>query len=104
VIALSDNPIPGDDPNKCLRYSEASECDVSREIALPGPDIFAEAARAHVGGLSLDFSSLFCGETRCAVVIGGADVYRDQDHLTATFANTLGPFIAEKVESVLSRR
>jgi hypothetical protein len=104
VIALSDNPVPGDDPNKCLRYSDASECDVSREIALPGPDIFAEAARAHEGAHSLDFSSLFCDETRCAVVIGGADVYRDQDHLTATFANTLGPFIAEKVESVLSRR
>jgi hypothetical protein len=104
VIALSDNPVPGDDPNKCLRYSDASDCDVSREIALPGPDIFAEAARAHVGAHSLNFSSLFCDETRCAVVIGGADVYRDQDHLTAPFANTLGPFIAEKVESVLSRR
>jgi len=104
VIALSDNPVPGDDPNKCLRYSDASQCDVSREIALPGPDIFAEAARAHEAAHSLDFSSLFCDETRCAVVIGGADVYRDQDHLTATFANTLGPFIAEKVASVLSRR
>lgn len=104
VIALSDNPVPGDDPNKCLRYSDAYACDVSREIALPGPDIFAEAARAHEGAHSLDFSSLFCDETRCAVVIGGADVYRDQDHLTATFANTLGPFIAEKVESVLSGR
>lgn len=104
VIALSDNPVPGDDPNKCLRYSDASACDVSREIALPGPDIFAEAARAHERAHSLDFSSLFCDETRCAVVIGGADVYRDQDHLTATFANTLGPFIAEKVASVLSRR
>jgi hypothetical protein len=104
VIALSDNPVPGDDPKKCLRYSDASQCDVSREIALPGPDIFAEASRAHEAAHSLDFSSLFCDETRCAVVIGGADVYRDQDHLTATFANTLGPFIAEKVASVLSRR
>jgi hypothetical protein len=79
-------------------------CNVSREIALPGPDIFAEAARGHMGAHSLDFSSLFCNETRCAVVIGGANVYRDQDHLTATFANTLGPFIAEKVTSVLSRQ
>ena len=104
VIAVSDNPIPGDDPNKCLRYSKASECDVSREIALPGLDIFSAAARAHATGHSLDFSSLFCDETRCAVVIGGADVYRDQDHLTATFANTLGPFIAAKVEAVLSPR
>ncbi len=104
IVAVSDNPVPGDDPNKCLRYSDASQCDVSREIALPGPDIFAEAALDYALGHSLDFSSLFCAETRCAVVIGGADVYRDQDHLTATFANTLGPFIAEKVESVLSSR
>ena len=104
VVALSDNPAPGDDPNKCLRYSEASDCDVSREIALPAPDIFAEAARAHDGARSLDFSSLFCDDTRCLVVIGGADVYRDQDHLTATFANTLGPFIAKHVQTVLVPR
>jgi hypothetical protein len=104
IVALSDNPAPGDDPNKCLRYSAASACDVSREIALPGPDIFAEAARAHVGGHSLNFSFLFCDDARCAVVIGGADVYRDQDHLTATFANTLGPFISEQVQNVLVSR
>jgi peptidoglycan/LPS O-acetylase OafA/YrhL len=104
VIALSDNPAPGDDPNKCLRYSAAAECDVSREIALPGPDIFAKAAHAYRDGHSLDFTALFCDEERCWVVIGGADVYRDQDHLTATFANTMGPFIADTIRTVLSTR
>jgi len=104
VIAISDNPAPGDDPNKCLRYSTPANCDVSREIALTEPDLFAQAARTYAQGHSLDFTSLFCGDSRCWVVIGGADVYRDQDHLTATFANTMGPFIAKTIAAVLPTR
>ena len=36
----------------------------------------------------LDFTDVFCGEETCAPVVGGANIYRDQDHLTVTFADT----------------
>jgi hypothetical protein len=33
-------------------------------------------------------------------VIGGALVFRDQNHMTAAFSTTLGPFLARKVDAL----
>lgn len=101
IVAISDNPTFEEDPNKCLRVSAATECNVSREIALAAPDVFGAAAAQYSRGFALDFTPLFCDDTECWAVIGGADVYRDQDHLTATFANTMGPFMADRLRYVL---
>jgi hypothetical protein len=34
-----------------------------------------------------------CSPTRCLAVIGGVLVRKDGNHLTRTFATTLGPFV-----------
>jgi hypothetical protein len=49
--------------------------------------------RVHV----LDMTPFFCGGTRCYQVVGGALVYKDAEHITATFARTLGPFMERLV-------
>lgn len=97
VIVISDNPVLDEDPNKCLRHSTPLECDVSRETSLLDVDPLVLAAARVPTARLLDLRSLFCDDASCWVVIGGADVYRDADHLTATFANTVGPFIAGAV-------
>jgi hypothetical protein len=37
-------------------------------------------------------------------VVGGANVYRDQDHLTVTWTLTLKPAIGEAITAALARR
>ena len=50
----------------------------------------------------LDFTSVFCDDDTCFPVVGGANVYRDQDHLTVTFANSLAPQYVMAIESALA--
>jgi hypothetical protein len=40
----------------------------------------------------------------CAPVVGGANIYRDQDHLTVTFADSLSPWYTEAIEAALANR
>lgn len=96
IIAVVDNPVWPDDPNKCLRSSPATECTVDREDALvensplerAATDAQSRGARVTI----LNFTDTYCDELTCHSVIGGANVYRDSDHLTKTFALTLRPY------------
>ncbi|RPF21140.1 acyltransferase family protein [Myceligenerans xiligouense] len=51
--------------------------------ATPGP--------ATPGIVHLDLTDAICGPDTCDVVVGNVLVYRDHDHLTGTYAETLGP-------------
>jgi peptidoglycan/LPS O-acetylase OafA/YrhL len=106
VVTLVDNPSWETDPNKCLRISDAASCTESRDDGLGEVDPLASAAtELAAGGLDvtlLDFSETYCADD-CFPVIGGANVYRDQDHLTRTFAFTLAPFIESAIDAALVR-
>ena len=47
----------------------------------------------------LDLSRYFCAGDYCSPGVGGVFVYRDAHHLTATFARTLTPYLAEAMPS-----
>ena len=49
----------------------------------------------------IDLTDTFCDADECFVVIGGANVYRDQDHLTVTFADSMAPIIGQAIDGVL---
>ncbi len=89
VIAVADNPSFESDPNKCLRSKPAAECTEARGAALVKDDPLMLAAKK-LNLPSVDLRNTFCSVAECFAVIGGADVYRDQDHLTATFATSMG--------------
>jgi hypothetical protein len=38
----------------------------------------------------------------CFPVVGGANLYRDQDHLTVTFADTLRPQITAAIRDAMA--
>lgn len=52
------------------------------------------AARAVPGAVLIDLVPEVCPRGLCRAVIGDAIVYRDRQHLTATYSRTLRPFIA----------
>lgn len=104
VITVVDNPVWETDPNKCLRTRDIADCDAPRSDVLVADDPLRDAASGLDGVTLLDFTDVFCGAEVCEPVVGGANVYRDQDHLTVTFADTLAPWYTEAIESALASR
>jgi hypothetical protein len=41
----------------------------------------------------VDLTRHFCDPRRCLPVVGGVLVYRDDNHLTTLFAETLAPYL-----------
>ncbi|MDQ4212651.1 acyltransferase family protein [Microbacterium capsulatum] len=91
VVTVVDNPVWETDPNKCLRTRPQSSCDGARSDLLTEKDPLREAAAGQKDVTLLDFTDVYCDKTICRTVVGGANIYRDQDHLTVTFVNTLAP-------------
>lgn len=104
VVTVVDNPVWETDPNKCLRTRDVAECDAPRSEVLVADDPLRDAASGLDQVTLLDFTDVFCQTDSCAPVVGGANVYRDQDHLTVTFADTLAPWYTESIQSALSSR
>ncbi len=107
IVTVVDNPVWPDDPNKCLRTAGGTACSEPRSDGLSGADPVADAARETIAAgrdvTLLDFSDTYCGPIDCHPVIGGANVYRDQDHLTRTFAFTLAPFFEAPLGAAIAR-
>jgi peptidoglycan/LPS O-acetylase OafA/YrhL len=102
VITVADNPTWETDPNKCLRTRTQAECAGARDEVLHDDPVVAAAAGAD-GVTLLDFTDVFCDETTCFPVVGGANLYRDQDHLTVTFVDTLAPWYTAAVEEAIAK-
>jgi hypothetical protein len=41
----------------------------------------------------IDLTRFYCDASTCPVVIGGVNVYRDNNHVTVTYAKTLAPYL-----------
>lgn len=93
-ICLERNP---DDVEECI-------FDRDEGVERSGtPDL--EAARAQVPGVEeIDLTELICPGDRCAPVVGGALVFSDSNHMTATFARTLAEPLGDEIGRVLENR
>jgi hypothetical protein len=100
VIVIRDNPRSRASTMPCVsraitrRWVPAAHCAVARSSALrPDP---AEAAVAAIGDprfTLVDLTPHFCDARWCFPVVGGVLVYRDDNHLTTLFAETLTPYL-----------
>lgn len=104
VITVVDNPVWETDPNKCLRTRDQAECVGARSEVLADEDPLRAAAEGMDGVTLLDFTDVFCDDDTCFPVVGGANVYRDQDHLTVTFVDTLAPQYTRAIQDALAAR
>jgi peptidoglycan/LPS O-acetylase OafA/YrhL len=102
IVTMIDNPDFLTDPNKCLRLSSPRDCTEARSDVLPKVDPLAVAS-ASASATPVDLTSKYCDSTKCFSVIGGANVYRDQDHLTVTWTLTAKSFIKTAVDTALTR-
>ncbi|MEU4363670.1 acyltransferase family protein [Promicromonospora sp. NPDC023987] len=91
VVVLRDTPGAREHAVACVskNYADPSQCDQPRERALADrdtvPAALEAAPRARVG----EFTDYFCDAETCHAVIGNVLVYRDDDHVSATYVNQL---------------
>jgi peptidoglycan/LPS O-acetylase OafA/YrhL len=104
VLVIGPVPKPPFDVPGCLsvHLTSATACTVPliEGTNVPGRSA-EEIAVATAGGSYLDPSSWFCTTTRCAVVVDNLLVYRDDNHITATYASYLAPAVTDELGVVL---
>jgi len=104
VVVLRDTPAPRIDIAECVsaHREQLTRCAVPRDEALAGiGPLQAEAARGLDRVWLLDLNDAICPGSRCPAVIGGVLVYRDTNHLTATYARSLGALLDERLQPVV---
>ncbi|MEU2170112.1 SGNH hydrolase domain-containing protein [Micromonospora chersina] len=104
VVVLRDTPAPRLDVAECVsaHREELTRCAVPRDEALAGiGPLQVDAAQGLTGIRLVDLNDAICPADRCAAVIGGVLVYRDTNHLTATYARTLAARLDEQLQMVM---
>lgn len=109
ILAVLDVPTFERDPAQCLSQAikdqtDEAACDVPRDTAFGWPDPLREAVTRVPNAAAIDLTDLVCSETVCPARIGGVTVFRDKDHITATFSRTLAPYLYDRVSSALAGR
>jgi hypothetical protein len=107
VLALRDNPTADDpalNPNFCLArvsVEQANEkCSFRRADRLDRWfDAYTPAVERVPGARLVDLTRFFCDDTTCPVVVGGVNVYADNNHMTVTYAKTLGPYLLDAMRA-----
>ena len=92
VVAVADTPRPGFDMADCVSANEVHQlkCAVPRSKAFKAAGTTVTTASEGQQDVTLvDLNDYICPDTLCAPVIGQVLVYRDADHVTATYARSL---------------
>ncbi|MDR7384369.1 acyltransferase family protein [Promicromonospora iranensis] len=100
VAAIADVPEPDPAVIECLTAPDvdlAADCRTPRTDATRtfDPQLKAVERLNRQDVALIDLTDVYCDERECFPVIGGVTVYRDDDHLTDTFAGTLAPYLAD---------
>jgi peptidoglycan/LPS O-acetylase OafA/YrhL len=100
VAVLRDTPLPLVDVPDCLgRTGEILECSTLRSEALL-TDVERRAS-ARVNGVTfIDMTDWICTSDICPAVVDSTLVWRDQSHLSATYARQLVPSLFEQLPPV----
>ena len=105
VLVLGPVPDPLSIVPVCLssHLEDALACAPQRGEALNADGIAAEGRSTRAGGGQYaDLSALFCTARHCPVVIGHDLVFRDDNHITISYAAALGPVIGMLADQAIA--
>ncbi|MFC9968631.1 acyltransferase family protein [Nocardia ignorata] len=106
VLALRDTPRLRRDgvfyraPDCLAHRGDPDSCGMDRAEALDAVDPAAEPAAGYPNIYLLDLSDAVCRPQRCRVVEGNVLIYRDEHHLTASYARSLAPELGRQIAAV----
>ena len=96
MLVLGDTPTPARNVPSCLsgHLTSVSACNNTRAVAVRTDRMAVEqeVATAH-DAVYVPTADWLCASDACPVVVGDVLVYRDDNHITATAASWLAPFV-----------
>ncbi|HLN17855.1 MAG TPA: acyltransferase family protein [Acidimicrobiales bacterium] len=102
VVLMGDAPYPPSSVPDCLssNLSDATACLIPKHYPAynPGGIPQERAVATSAGAGYVDTDPWFCTADICTVMVGNLLVYRDDNHITATYANWLTPAIAAQLK------
>jgi len=103
VIAIRDTPWMKFWVPECLEMKghDSPECAQPLANVLAPEDPVSRLREAPANVRFIDMTDYFCDESRCLPVVGNIVVYRDDSHITATYARSLAPILARKLAKVM---
>ena len=94
-VLMEDTPYPGQDVPTCLSrsYTNIQQCSPSMRVAYREDmnEMLVDFDRA--GQQVLWVRNWFCITTSCPTVVGNVLVYRDDNHMTVSFASLIAPLL-----------
>ena len=102
MVAIRDTPTMPFNVPECL--SKGHECTVKRAAVFSDEDPIVLAAREEPSVALLDFSDAICSADNCAPIVGNVLVWRDNEHLTATYASSLDGVLGKALDEIQRRR
>ena len=103
VIAFRDNPRFPFDMFECVETygPDRPRCNPPRAQSLLPDNPLDDLAADHEGLHTIDLTDRICTDTTCPGVIGNIMVYRDHDHITSTYGETLTPDLEQRLQQAL---
>jgi hypothetical protein len=107
IVVIRDTPKMRTETGACVDRAlsrgrrPGATCSLPRREVLDRDPLVVAASQMPASRVrTVDLTPLFCDGGACYPVVGGALVFRDQNHMTAAFSTTLGPFLARKVDAL----
>jgi len=106
ILGLRDTPHFGESIPECLNANEMSieECGVEKSQMYEEPSAWERLDDPPDNVTYKDYTDFLCPEGYCPPIVGNVIVYIDNNHLSVTFTETLGPIIEEDVLDILTEK
>jgi peptidoglycan/LPS O-acetylase OafA/YrhL len=106
VVLMGDDPYPQRDVPQCLsvNLSNTPACSIPKHYPYynPGGIGQEQAVASSAGAGYVDTDPWFCISTTCSVIVGNLLVYRDDNHITASYASWLTPAVGAQLAKATS--
>jgi hypothetical protein len=107
IVVIRDTPKMRKETGACVNRAlsrgrrPGATCSMRRRLVLDRDPLVVAASKMPASRVrTVDLTRFFCDRGPCYPVIGGALVLRDQNHMTAVFSTTLGPYLLRKVDAL----
>lgn len=106
IIAVTDNPRMPHDVPSCLEINRSAieNCNVPRSEVLPEQHPWEVTDNIPNNVSFIDMNDAFCDQDTCYAVAGNIVAYRDNNHLTATYMNTVASYLYEPLKNIVTRK
>lgn len=103
IVIIRDNPQSKFDVPVCVSRdtTDTTRCEFDREPSMPADQAILAAVVGIRGVRIADLDNAICPPgPRCPVVRDGILIYRDDDHMTATFTDSLTPLLEASIPPI----